>query len=71
MAKRTIAPEDLVSMAEIATMLGVKIGAVHSYRSRGYLPEPFATLGMGPVWIRQDIVKWNAKRPGKAWRKAA
>ena len=72
MSKRTTAKADeLVSATEVAAMLGVKPGAVHSYRARGYLPEPFVTLGCGAIWLRADIEKWNAQRPGKAWRRAA
>ena len=62
---------ELVSMTEIAAMIGVNVTAVRSYRSRGILPEPLVMLGCGPVWRRSDIIDWQSSRPGKGWRRAA
>lgn len=71
MSEPTATADDLVSMVEVAVIIGVKLSAVHSYRARGILPEPFVTLGCGPIWRREDIIEWQASRPGKGWRRAA
>jgi len=69
MSTPTVTADELVSMREIATMLGTSLGTIGSYRSKGYMPEPFATLAIGPIWRRDDIIEWQATRPGKGWRK--
>lgn len=71
MTRRTVEIAELVSMSEIASLIGVNVTAVRSYRSRGILPEPIAVLGVGPIWRRSDIIDWQASRPGKGWRKGA
>ena len=67
----TIEVSELVSMTEIAAMIGVNVTAVRSYRSRGILPEPLIVLGVGPIWRRSDVIDWQASRPGKGWRRTA
>lgn len=71
MSGETIDVSELVSMPEIAEIIGVKVTAVRSYRSRRILPEPLVVLGVGPIWRRSDIIDWQASRRGKGWRKAA
>lgn len=71
MSESTATADELVGVAEVAEMLGLDRGAVRSYRSRGYLPEPFVVLAMGPIWRREEIIDWYESRPGKGWRKAA
>lgn len=66
----TVEVTELVSMAEIATLIGVNVTAVRGYRTKGKLPEPIVTLAIGPIWRRSDIVEWQAARPGKGWRRA-
>lgn len=67
----TVEVAELVSMTEIASLIGVNVTAIRSYRSRGILPEPLVTLGVGPIWRRSDIIDWQAARPGKGWRRTA
>lgn len=57
-------PADLVGLAEIAALFGSTKQAVSNWRSRkAGFPEPAADLKSGPVWLRDDIVKW-AKKEG-------
>lgn len=51
-------PTDLMSAVEIADLIGVKPGTVNSYRSRGQMPEPYAVLACGPIWLRSTIEHW-------------
>lgn len=53
---------ELVSVAEIAALAGVKPGTVIKWRQRGLLPAPVATLQAGNIWRRRDIERWLAER---------
>lgn len=56
-----VAPEDLVSASDIATMLGVALISAQRYTLRDEFPEPLGQAAGGRVWRRQDVEKW-AKR---------
>lgn len=58
--------EDLVGYAEIAEMVGVKVGTIRNYRSIGLLPEPDAPFSIPdrPRWRRSTIVAWQQNRRG-------
>lgn len=56
------APDDLLTMEEVATLIGVKPTTVSRYRQRGILPKEDAMFGRTPVWARHNIVKWDAER---------
>lgn len=64
LTKKTLTAE-LVGVKEVAEMLGVRVATVSSYLSRGQMVKPLATLACGPVWLRQDIERWDAQRPTK------
>ncbi|WP_315766724.1 MULTISPECIES: ParA family protein [unclassified Bradyrhizobium] len=55
---------DLLGLAEIAALLGTTKQVVSNWRTRkpGF-PHPVVELKSGPVWQREDIVRW-AKREG-------
>jgi chromosome partitioning protein len=55
---------ELVGLAEIAALLGTTKQVISNWRTRkpGF-PQAVAELKSGPVWAREDIVKW-AKREG-------
>lgn len=71
------ATNDLVDLATIAEMLGVTVGSARTYNQRarvnrrnstpklGDLPEADAYLSGSPVWQRQTIEEWMARRPGR------
>ncbi|HVV40382.1 MAG TPA: ParA family protein [Nitrobacter sp.] len=53
---------DVVGLAEIAALFGINKQVVSNWRARKVgFPSPMAELKSGPVWRREDIVKW-AKR---------
>ena len=49
---------DPVSPVEIAELLDVKVGTVHTWRRRGVIPEPALTVGQTPIWSRPEIERW-------------
>jgi len=56
------APErpEIVGMAEIAGMAGVRKATVEQWRSpRGILPEPdWPDVAGGPIWLRSTVESW-------------
>jgi hypothetical protein len=49
---------DLVGLAEIPELLGVRANTVVSWRQRGVLPHPTWRLKSGPIWRARDIQAW-------------
>ena len=49
---------DLVGVAEIAQSLEVTKATVSTWRERGLLPRPVATLACGPIWRADDVTRW-------------
>ena len=58
----------MVTISDIAEMVGVAPDTIAAYRYRGYLPEPQAVIGRTPVWSRPIIRHWLETRPGNGWR---
>lgn len=59
------ADDELLDSAGFADVLGVKLGTLHTFRSRGILPEPDAMIGKSPAWHRSTVDAWKATRPGR------
>lgn len=57
-------PEHLMGIAEIADLLGVSRTRVHQLRKESALPDPYDSLAMGPVWLREDVERW-ARETGR------
>ncbi len=61
-------PEELVGVAEIASILGVSRQRVSELRGRRGFPNPVADLASGPVWrlssLQRFITDWP-RRPGR------
>lgn len=55
-------PGSLVGRAELAELAGVQQNTVVQWGRRRKLPEPYATLASGPIWLREDILDWLAGR---------
>ena len=62
---RTTVADELVGVAEVADLIGVERNTVTGYVAREQIVEPLARLRCGPVWLRRDIERWDARRPGK------
>lgn len=48
----------LVAAYEIAQMLGVSRQRVSQLATSTGFPEPVAVLGVGRIWLREDVVAW-------------
>ena len=53
---------DLVGLAEVAEMLGIRRGSVASRRQTHFdtFPAPIAQLACGPIWHRSDVTEYLA-----------
>lgn len=55
---------DLLGLAEIAELLGIRRASVDQLRWRGVLPEPDAMVSGRPLWHRETIERW-ARETGR------
>lgn len=55
-------PDDLLTMAEVADLIGVTLLSVQRYRQRGIMPQPDAQYGRTRTWKRSTIEAWDATR---------
>lgn len=53
---------ELAGLAEVAELLEVTKRTALSYSRRPDFPEPLDRLAAGPVWRREDIEEWAARR---------
>jgi prophage regulatory protein len=61
--------QDLVSVPEVAQILGVSIQRVHQLlHAYADFPEPEAVLAVGRIWKREDIIAWAESHPRKPGR---
>lgn len=67
-AERPLADPKAVywTIADVAAHWGVKPTTIHTYRTRGWLPEPDDRIGNAPVWFPKTII--DHKRPGRGAR---
>lgn len=65
MADRTT----ILDVPALAKRLNVREETVYIYRARSYLPPEDVMLGNSPGWYESTIDIWDARRPGKGWRK--
>jgi len=62
-------PQDLVSVPEIAEMLGVSRQRVHQIiQAYADFPRPEAELAVGRIWRRDLIAAWMAEHPRRTGR---
>jgi len=54
-----VAPEDALSIGEIAKLYGVARMSAHRYTRRDDFPEPLAVTSGGRVWLRRDVERWG------------
>lgn len=64
-----VSPEDLVSVSDVASMLGVARISAHRYTLRPDFPEPLGEARGGRVWLRSDVEAWAQQalplKPGR------
>ena len=53
---------EMWGMTEVCVYIGLSRARVHQFRAADTFPEPHQILACGPIWIADDIVKWNNKR---------
>ena len=51
---------DIVGIAEIAELTGIKRNTLVVWYGRGHLPEADAQLSCGLIWRRRKIERWLA-----------
>ena len=55
--------EDLLSLRDVANLLGITLSAANMRAFRGDLPPHIAKLGVGKIWTRWDIGAYIAANP--------
>lgn len=56
---RLVEPGGLSGAREVGEITEKEKTTVTRWRHQGYLPQPFAILRQGPVWLRADIVEFD------------
>ena len=56
------------TVADIATLLGVREATIRGWVSRGRFPRPDSHVGAVNVWRRESVEQWQAQRPRKGWQ---
>lgn len=51
--------EKLLTLDEVAELVGVKRNTLTAYRVRGQMPEPDKQYGRTPLWKESTIKKWR------------
>jgi predicted DNA-binding transcriptional regulator AlpA len=49
---------------EITRNLGVSRATMKRWRDAGKFPEPYQELSIGPVWLAEDVKRWDEGRKG-------
>ena len=52
-------PSDLLTLTDVATLLGVQRNTLTAHRTRGAMPAPDRQYGRTPLWRRSTIVRWR------------
>jgi predicted DNA-binding transcriptional regulator AlpA len=47
---------------EITRNLGVSRATMKRWRDAGGFPEPYQELSIGPVWLAEDVKRWDEGR---------
>ena len=54
---------EMLTLTEVAHRLGLAVGTVSAYRTRGRMPKPDLQYGRTPLWKPETIAKWRASQP--------
>lgn len=60
----------LRTLADFAHAVGCALNTMQSYRSRGYLPEPYGFVQDVPVWSDAQMRAYLKGRPGQGSRRS-
>ena len=52
-------PSDLLTLTDVAALLGVQRNTLTAHRTRGAMPAPDRQYGRTPLWRRSTIVRWR------------
>lgn len=53
---------NLLTLSQVAERLGLTMGTVSAYRSRGKMPEPDLQYGRTPLWKPETITAWRSSQ---------
>jgi predicted DNA-binding transcriptional regulator AlpA len=59
---------EILTVDDVAELLGVKPRSIHLYIWRRTIPTP-TYVGRTPTWTRDTIETWLADRPSASWRR--
>jgi DNA-binding transcriptional MerR regulator len=51
----------LLGCAEVAALCGVDRATIVRYQQEGAMPEPYARIAAGPIWLEDQINAWLAR----------
>jgi predicted DNA-binding transcriptional regulator AlpA len=54
---------ELLTVSQVAQMLGVSLRTASRFVNRDDFPAPYATLPSGRVWDRGKVERWARKPP--------
>lgn len=55
----------LLTISDVAKMVGLSVSSIYSYRTWGYLPKPHSYSANRPLWTVAQIELWMRRRPHK------
>ena len=60
--KEKVVSTKLLTLTQVAETIGVSMGTVSAYRSRGKMPAPDLQYGRTPLWKPETINAWRASQ---------
>ena len=55
--------ERLLTISEVAEILGIRESSVRGYKARGQMPPPDRQYGRTPLWLERTIREWKGEAP--------
>lgn len=53
---------NMMTLTEVAESLGLSVGTVSAYRTRGKMPLPDLQYGRTPLWKPETIKAWRSSQ---------
>ncbi len=57
---------DVLSVADVSALSGVRVSPLHAYLTRGQMPAPDGRFGPILWWHRETLADWIARRQGES-----